>query len=349
MMQEYDPAALQAEYRQLAPGDPRMRAMRAACAAAERTGDTENALLFHHDLIKESVFSGDRYQALVDFPQYLALFKSDPQFAADPGLAAQTLWMFKWIVEAAAEFHQISKAQVLGWFSEFRRELNRGSWSLKPFYEKRAIFYSFYDTARLRLDFEDFLRSPHDAMSDGEADEQDTVVRWGLRLGRRDEAMKAAERIFTKNLHSDEIPATTYGYLLDDALRRGDSADAAHWAKLLRPCCAGRRMRLEQIGLLMCYDAANDPAAGLTFYVQNRHLRRDSRNPFLSFWFDRGAARLLKAAAGAGLTMPDEQGSLCTPESLSARADRLYADVRALAEKFDARNGSDFFTQNAGK
>lgn len=331
----YDPEALREGYRRLQPGDPTMRAIRAAIAEADRAGDPLWSMQFHSDLIRESVFSGDRYQALVDFPQYLALTKANPELAAQN--IRGTLWMFKWIVEAAPEFYQIDKPQILRWFSEFRRELTLNGFSLKPLYEKRAIFYSFFDRARLRLDFEDFLRAPEDEMSDGEADACDSIVRWRLVFGDRDGAMQAAERIFSQHLTGGEVPATTYGYLLEDALSRGDLTDAAHWAALDRPLCEGQRMRLEQIGLLMRYDAVTDPESGLQFYRRHADIRESSRNPFLCFWFDFGAWRLLTAAQGAGLTLPDGD--------IAARAADHRRSAGELAEKFDARNGSDFFSR----
>lgn len=344
-MSGYNPAALRAECKAQAPGDPRMRALRNAAAEAERAGDPETALEFHHALIKESVFTGDRYQALVDFPQYLSLCRSDPRLEADR--ARERLWLFKWIVEASVEFFQIDKPQVLSWFAQFRCELTRHGYSSKPFFEKRAIFYSYYDRARMMLDYEDFLRSPRDAMADGEADEYDTMVRWELVLGNRSKAMRAAEHIFRNRLHTEEIPATTYGYLLEDAMRRDDRQEAAHYAALLRPLCKDQRMRLEQSGLLMIFDAQNDPASGLQYYVRHARIRRDSRNPLLCFRFDAGASMLLHAAAESGCTCPDPESPQQTwlPDDLAAQSRQLAEAARSLAERFDARNGSDFFSQ----
>ena len=297
-MADFDPEALVLEYRRAQSGEPRMRAIRTAISAAELAGDSEALIRFHHDLIKDSVFSGDRYQALIDFPQYLAAVNRDEATAA--AHLWDTLWMYKWILEAATEFWQIEKKQINKWFSQYRSEMIRAGYSLRPFYQKRAIFNSYCDRAKLRLDYADFLAAPHDRMCDSEADEYDTIVRWELVIGDRDKALKAAEHIFSKGWRSDEIPAYTYGSLLADALRRGDHPNAHEYARLLRPFCDGERFRLEQTGLLLCYDALADPARGMAFYRKNASLREGSRNPFLCFWFDRGAARLLRAAGQQG-------------------------------------------------
>ena len=120
-MEQYDPAALERAYSAVQSGEPRMRAIRTAITAAEQANDTAAAVHFHHELIKESVFSGDRYQALVDFPQYLAQTRKDPVIEQEN--MWDTLWMYKWIVEASTEFYQIEKVQILRWFSDFRRML----------------------------------------------------------------------------------------------------------------------------------------------------------------------------------------------------------------------------------
>lgn len=340
-MEQYNPEQLQQTYRTLQSGDPRMRAIRTAAAAAEQANDLPWAIRFHHDLIHESVFSGDRYQALVDFPQYLALVKRDP--ALEQENLWDTLWMFKWIVEAATEFYQIEKKQVLGWFSEYRRMLLENGYSLRSWYEKRAIFFSYCDRAKMRLDFESFQEAKRDGMGDGEASELDSVVRFALEIGDQEKAMQAANQIFDRNLRTEEVPCKTYHYLLRDAIKRGDMASAEQYAEPLRPLCAGQRFQLEPIGMVLCYDALTNPERGLQFYAKNKALREGSRNPFLCFWFDRGAARLLNAAAEQGLSGRDAAGAVLTPEQLAADAQERLQSCRMLAEKFDARNRSDYF------
>lgn len=340
-MEQYNPEAMQQNYRALQSGDPRMRAIRTAAAAAEQANDLPWAIRFHHDLIHESVFSGDRYQALVDFPQYLALVKRDPELEQEN--LWDTLWMFKWIAEAATEFYQIEKKQVIAWFSEYRRMLLENGYSLRSWYEKRAIFYSYCDRAKMRMDFESFQDAKRDDMGDGEASELDSVVRFALETGDTAKAMQAANQIFDRNLRTEEVPCKTYHYLLRDALKRGDMDAAEKYAQPLRALCTGQRFQLEPIGMVLCYDALTDPERGLAFYMKNRALREGSRNPFLCFWFDRGAARLLSAAAAQGLSCKDASGAVMTPEQLAAESEAYMQNCRALAEKFDVRNRSDYF------
>ncbi|MBQ5339710.1 MAG: hypothetical protein J6Z40_11170, partial [Oscillospiraceae bacterium] len=167
--------------------------------------------------------------------------------------------------------------------------------------------------------------------------------RFALEIGDQEKAMQAANQIFDRNLRTEEVPCKTYHYLLRDAIRRGDLDAAGKYAEPLRPLCAGQRFQLEPIGMVLCYDALTNPERGLQFYAKNKALREGSRNPFLCFWFDRGAARLLTAAAEQGLSGRDAAGAVLTPEQLATDAQACLQSCRMLAEKFDARNRSDYF------
>ena len=155
---------------------------------------------------------------------------------------------------------------------------------------KMTVGYQYADRAKMRLDYEDFQRAPKDEMGDGEASELDSVVRFEMETGNREKALKAAEEIFRRRLRTEEVPCKTYYILLSDALASGDTEKAAEYAEPLRRLCDGQRFQLEPIGMMLCYDALTDPERGLRFWKKNLPLREGSRNPFLCFWFDRGAA-----------------------------------------------------------
>ena len=333
-MEQYDFEQYWEQIQQTAAGDAKMRLIRMAVTAAEQHNDSHGMFWFHHALIKESVFSGDRYQALIDFPQFLKITDSDEKLRAQH--EPRVLWVYKWILEATTEFYQIEKIQIMRWFSDYRRRLLSCGYTLRSFYEKRAGFFVYTDRAKLRLDYEDFLATERDNMSDGDSDEHDSMVFWNLTLGNREKAFEIAEKVFREGWETDETPATTYGYMLEDAMEYGDRERADRFAKLLRPRCDGSRFRMEEIGKMLCYDAWTDPAAGLQWIRKQQPLRDSSRNPYLIFYYDRGAAMLYDRAAKAGLGNPEE---------LAQKSAALRQTAQSLAEKFDARNGSDYFTK----
>lgn len=341
-MQGFDPSALRQAYFETQEGEPRMRAIRSAITQAEQAKDDYARLIFHRDFIKESVFSGDRYQALIDFPQYLAIYDANPEL--HPQFRYHVLWTFKWILQAAAEFPQIEKSQVLRWFSHFRSELSKAGYSLKPFYNLRAAFYSYYDYAKFLLDYEDFQNAKADEMSDGDPDTYDAIVQYELLRGNDEAALKTANLIFERNYRTDEVPAKTYSYLLRYAMLRHDMETAAHYAELLRPFCIRKRFRMTELGLLLCFDAKTNPCAAYQLLSEHEEMRRSSRNPYLCFWFDRGAMMVYDALANRQISVPLDNGQIFTPEDAARLAEETRTRCLETAALFDARNGSDYFT-----
>ncbi len=337
-MDNYNPIKLTHEYMRLQSGDIRLRSIRQACVYAQKAGDTENAIKFHHDYIKESVFSGDRYRALIDFPQYLALLDKDVQIKEKH--AWQTLWMFKWILEAAYEFYQIPKKQVYRWFEEFRSESLRNGHSLKAYYDKKSIFDKFCDPAKARIDYLNYLKCPSDSLSDGDASDLDTIIQNELMFGNYNKADITARKIFDENMSTEEIPAKTYSYFLEYHMARGELAEADKYVRLLIPYCIGSRFRLEQTGFILCYFSLTDVEEGLDFYKKQYHLRVNSKNPYLCFCFDNGAARIFRSASSTNKLVSDYANGFT---SFDQAADYYMNNCRKSAELFDLRNESSYF------
>lgn len=341
MSQGFDPAALQAAYRQVEEGDPRMRAIRQAIAEAEQAQDFHAQIVFHRDLIKESVFTGDRYQALIDFPQYYALYENHEELRDVHRY--NVIWTFKWILEAATEFPQIPKNQIVQWFSQFRKELRCAGYSLQPFYNLRTQFYSYFDMARMRMDYEEFLNAPTDDMSDGESNIYDNRVQWELRFGQREKAEKSLQYIIDHNFRTEECPAKPYGFFLQESMRKQETENAEKYAKMLVPLCNGKRFRMEQSGLLMCFYALYHPQDGWDYLQKNADARENSRNPYLCFWFDRGVYLLCKALGKQGMTVKDKKGRTFSPQELLDHAEQTRKSCTEIAAQFDARNESTYF------
>lgn len=341
MNSAFDPQALREEYQQLDSGEPKMRAIRAAITQAETAKDNRILMIFHRDLIFESVFSGDRYQALIDFPQYYAIYEQNEDIQVE--FRFKVLWTFKWILQATTEFPQISKKQVMEWFALYRKELLSAGYSLRAFYDFRAVFYSYYDRAKTRMDYHSFMEAPIDEMTNGKRDEYDTQIQWELYFGNREKAEIAMKKLMAMKFRDDEIPRKPYLDFLEDDLRRRNVESAAEYAKKLLPLSDGDRFCMEQLGMLLCYFAWQDPMKGWHFLNKNMSVRLSSRNPYLCFWFDRGAMLLCRVLSRGSETLTDHNGKECTPADLAERAAQLRESCAEIGAQFDARNESDYY------
>ncbi|MDO5560994.1 MAG: hypothetical protein Q4F95_15540 [Oscillospiraceae bacterium] len=311
------------------PGEPKMRALRIACSEAENNNDIINAVRFHYKLMYESVFSGDRYQALIDFPQYLALLEKDEMIKDQ--YFSRTMLVFRWILEAANEFYQISKQQILKWFGAYQDECLTHGCSLRSYWQKKAIFDSRISRAKLKLDYINSLECPEDDYTDGDLFALDDIVMWELEFGNYEKAMKAAREIFRSKRREIEIPAKTYMNLLKYYMKTEDNENADRTAALLKPFCIGERFQLEPTGIMFEYYSKRNIKEGIEFYNRQAVLREGLKNPYLCFWFDRGTAMLFYEA---GKTENDEYIKI---------ADAAAEKCMQTAHKFDERNESSWF------
>ena len=87
-------------------GAPRMDALKTAISAADQENDYWSGLALRYLYIKESIFADDAFQAIIMFPEYLALFDAHPEFEEE--FSADIMWAFKWVLENSRDFYQVS-------------------------------------------------------------------------------------------------------------------------------------------------------------------------------------------------------------------------------------------------
>lgn len=348
----HDFARMEADFFDLESGVPRLNGMRDAIAEADNAGDLYWRFRFRFAYLKESIFCGDRYFAMIMFPELLALYDANEALQTDSTIAYQMLVAFKWIVEAAPEFPQISKGEIDSYFRLFKRRLLEQGCSLSIYYMKRSLFYMHCNPAIAAADFYRYLEAPLDEISDGRALYHDQQVIYYLSIGEEEKALRAAQPIFSGALTSNALPQSTYHEFIKFYMKRGNYAEAAGYAEKTERPVNRDAYYLDIIGSLMTLWGILDPARGLGLFKANYPVYLASRNPSLRMQFAIGAYQLFAALPQA----------YPVPQSFSVPADSpLYEDARKgnwgamaahfysageeLASKFDARNGTGDFMQ----
>lgn len=107
-MENHNLNELIGEYRKAAHGEAKISAMKAAVRQADLEKDIRNQLQIRLDIVEESVFYGDTMDALVTFPQLLAMEEENSDFVD----TYDVLWAFKWILTGATDFPQISLKEI---------------------------------------------------------------------------------------------------------------------------------------------------------------------------------------------------------------------------------------------
>lgn len=340
---------METEFAQVEGGAPRLSAIRRAYREADAACDLTWQFAFRFDYLKESIFSGDRYCAMIVFPDMLSLYDNHLELQENPRTAFNTLVAFKWIVEAAPEFPQISKADIDSYFRLFKKRLVQQGYSLSIYYMKHQLFYMHCDKSVAAADFYRFLDAPLDILSDGLALYHDQQAMYYLTIGEEEKALRAAKPIFDGRMRSNALPQSTYHDFLRFYLERGNYEEALRYAQLTEHRVNKDPYYLDIIGSLMTLYSQVDREHAIELFSQNYPVYHVSKNPMLRMRFEMGAyalfVRCVQSPPAARFVLP--QSSQLFP--LSERQDHggmsahFESSAAAWAKKFDARNGTSDF------
>ena len=337
---------LENSFREYDRGVPRLTAIRDAIHEADQQQDTEWMFWFRYDYLEESIFCGDRYYAMIIFPEMLAIYDKYPTLQENGRVRHSMLIAFKWIVEAAPEFPQVSREEIDGYFRLFKRRLIEQGCSLSIYYMKRSLFYMHVDRGVAAACFYRFLDAPLDSISDGKALYYDQQVQFYLSVDDEAQALKAAEPIFSGKLTSNSLPQATYHDFIKYYLNKGNIEEASRYARMTEHRVNGDPYYLDAIGSLLSLSSVTDPAHGAALFNRNYPVFAASKNPWLRMLFLIGAAHLTARFAKDGM-IPE---SFCMPAELQADSPEALAawfwqEAETNAQKFDARNGTDDYMQ----
>ena len=332
------------EYQQYAHGEPRVRALKKAIQAADEAKNDEWSFRFRDRLMHDSVFDTDAIDAMVIFPEMIALYDGNEELQADDDYLHMLLWDYKWVIGDIAQFTNIPLSKIEELLEDFRVRLEQNGKSLRPYVSLRETVSM---TTHNMLPAEEYGKArelPVDDLKDCKACEAAHDVRAALLLDQREKAEKFSEGLFNGELHCAEQPACTYGNWLEYDIKHGDYAHGRKIAKRLFPMIRHDMAMLEDNGTLMHFYAVTDRGAGFTVFRRELRNYMNSRNHIKKFGFAHGAYRLflhmqteeLSAFLPAEFPLYNSEHTYQTAEL----RDYFYEEAKKLADKFDARNGN---------
>ncbi len=328
------------QFEQYDRGEARLNAIRKAITEADQANDLQWRFWFRYDYIEESIFCGDRYFALICFPELLKLWQEQTQLQDNSNIAHSFLITFKWIVEAAPEFPQISREEIDSYFREFKKELRRQGKSLSGYYMKRCLFYMHVDRDIASMCFYRFLEAPLDDSSDGRALFFDQQAEYYLYVGEEEKALHAAKDIFSGKLTSSCLPQATYHDFIAYYVKHQHFEEAAEFARKIEYRVNGDPYYHDIIGTLLTLWAEYDLPHACALFNRNYPDFAASKNPWLRVLFAIGAAHLF----GKLENEPQHYEKIQVPGGDPVKTGKQICEIaEELAKKFDARNGTDDF------
>lgn len=359
----YSPQDLMEAYECLSHGKPRLGGIREAIRQADENQDIAYQIYFRGELCIESSFYDDHMDTLLTFPEMLALVDANPNapVAEESDYSSNlddVLWKYKWLLEDATYFYQISMADAERFAEDFKRRYIAAGYSLRPYYFERYLFYREMDDARAENSFHLFEQAPRDFQSDCRACEQNDIVSYYLRHDEFDKAVKLARSIENRTLScggADSWLTLKCNYL-SYYIRKKDFAQAEQMIKLIhRYRDAYRRFDIS-VQELRCY-VYTDLSKALRIYKENWKKWLHERTP--AFAYEQGSIcclffkklgetrkrQTVKIAYDAEFPLYQQENSCRILELY----DYYYQFICDLAEKFDARNGNDAYQQRLQK
>jgi hypothetical protein len=334
----------------LEDGPARLMLLEEAVRLADSAGDAELGFDVRQELIHAATFGGYPEKSLVAFTWCLAQRDRDHGGQLGHGM----LWKYKWIGNALPEFPQIPLGQIHGVLDDMSRRYEQAGMSLRAVHKLRCgLAMGMGDREAARAHHRAWREAAVDSVSDCPACERNHRVKYLCFLGREAEGMTYAAPILQGRLRCAEIPHATFARVLVPLVRLGRVEEAMAYHRQGLRLVTSNRSFVREVALHLTFLALTDNLAHAVRLLEKHlgwalekegHARRFDFFLAVRFLLERleaagKAAVRLRLPAALPLRSP---GGEYAVGELAAWFD---ADLQALAARFDARNGTDWFAR----
>ena len=141
-------------------GTERLNAIAEAIREADEAGAHSWRFHFRFQNIQESIFYDDAFKAILCFPELLKIYDDHPELEDE--YADDMLLAFKWIIENAWDFHQVSREQIERNFEEYKRRCEYYGVSLRVYHMKKCNYLRMVDLEACKREYEAFKACKRD-------------------------------------------------------------------------------------------------------------------------------------------------------------------------------------------
>lgn len=348
MMKNFNGAALQEQLQGL-KGSTRMTALLSAIQQADEAEDHYYRLLFRYDYACEATFRDDPPKAMPVAVEFASIFEEHPD-ALGPDGREGYLMIMQMAIDPVVALPQISISQWEAMMEQFRLLVKRFHLGHRVYWWQMCRFSIYLDKQKAYEYFQKFWKTGRDALSDCRACERCYGVRMNLLVGDKEGAEEMAKPLKQKRIRfCSDTPHLMLLAYIEDAMDRGDLKTAIPYAKELKRIGHRDKSDLSYVGAVLRCFAYSDPETAIELIEQGFPWTIGMWNQKLVYDFYKGAWTVFRQL---GKTMDTIQLNL--PEELSFyREDGtyqvqeleswVYTQAKSIAEKFDARNGTDYF------
>ena len=331
-------------------GEERIEVCESAVREADLGGDLQTQYLAREHCVRAYVFGGAPEKALVGFSWLLAQFDNNPGEFSEWGI----LWKYKWMMGLICDFPQVPKARIYEMLDDLEARALRAGYGLHAVYNHRYRIEKFWDNKdRAREYFQRMTELPVDDLSNCSACLRDEYVGFAIYFDLDARALELAQPLLDGEDKCGTVPHRTYANLLLPTVRLGRQAEGLSYHRAGYRLIKNNRSfadRISQHLVFLTLTENLDHAVAL--FEKHYPWTEQNRNGFDLFHFYRAAWLLFDLMFGRGKTVLhlNLHGSFSQyAEDGNCRTDRL-ADLfkqqaDTLAQQFDLRNETDFFSR----
>ncbi|MDR1340525.1 MAG: hypothetical protein LBK58_10805 [Prevotellaceae bacterium] len=326
------------------PGD-RIAMLKQAINLADTHNDVEWGFDLRLELIRDEKETSRCDESLPAFTWILDANDRNPELF-DEG---DFLWEYKWMLGSVRRNSSISMEQIESIAEDFKIRLSRNGYSLRPYYTTRAhmaFFLGNLDEAAKYIELRN--REVRDGMANCQACELDDDVELEMRLGNFDKALAVGSNMLTKKLTCTHMPFSCYCTCVKYFQKAGDMERAHEYFQKAEADLAelSDTSQIIEIGIMIRFLTGHDRERAWAFFEQHAHWNVNSED-YLDFVFSINVLPLLNGEetrvlnVSPSLEWHREDSTYDTKEIYNY----YYKKAEDLAEKFDRRNGSAYFSQ----
>ncbi len=263
------------------------------------------------------------------------------------------LWEYRWVISELPHFPQVPRAQIEETVAEMTRRYRAAGSTLRPVHLLRTFTYvKLGDVPAATAAHRDWQQAPRDWLSDSPRQELNLTVNFLTFAGRHREAIDACPNVLAGRVDEPEFFGQDSAELLIPLLEAGRVADAARVQRSGYRYLAKKQRYLAHLGFHVEYLARVDNWAGAQkVFEEHAPLALTTKQYYDRFQFHRGCLVFLERLRRAGhdrfkFRLPDSIPVAPTNRvyDLAELAGWLRSDLADFAARFDARNGTSYFT-----
>jgi hypothetical protein len=335
----------------LPEGLPRINLLEEAARVADLANDVEDGYIARSMIVEIATFNGYPMKALVAFSWMVGQFDKNEEMYD----SFELLWSYKWILDRISCFPDIPLQQIDRLLEDMRDRYKKHGYSERTYYFYRSVntlLQGNPEEATRCLEL--FQQMERDGMSDCGACEQNRLVEHAAAVQDDEQALESAQPILKGRMSCGEVPHVTIPKVLMPLYRLNRIDEAKKHQRKGYRLIKDNLEFLQNQGEHIYFLAHTDPFQGLEVLERHYPQVQHHENPMDKMLFLAYSSALLKRLSEETIPvrvrlpennphLPAAEGTDSEAGNAAILAERFRQDALAAAERFDRRNGNDFY------